>query len=243
MPTPVVIDLSHHNTIPQSLLDTAAAGIVGVIHKATEGTGFVDSKVKARNSLAREAGMLWGVYHFLRPGGSMLQQVNHFLSNSPQDQNTLFVADHEDAGVSLDDLAEFLSILEDKTGVLPVIYSGHVLKDQLGGNVDARFTKYRLWLCHYTTGTPVLPPGFQNYWLWQYTDKGSIPGVNSPVDLNAAGVPLNELIAGWAGGEAPPQPEPEPLEPLLVTMSISSDRPVNIHINANAPVSIITGDT
>ena len=37
-----VIDLSHHNTVT-SFQDAKAAGILGVIHKATEGTIFVDA--------------------------------------------------------------------------------------------------------------------------------------------------------------------------------------------------------
>src|SRR5262245_32071305 len=74
---PAFIDLSHHNTIPESLQDARRSGILGVIHKATEGSSYVDSKVDARFWLARDAGMMWGVYHFVRPG-DMDQQVGFF---------------------------------------------------------------------------------------------------------------------------------------------------------------------
>lgn len=42
-PLNVVIDISHHNGNPD-FQQAAAAGIVGVIHKATQCTGFTDNK-------------------------------------------------------------------------------------------------------------------------------------------------------------------------------------------------------
>ena len=46
---PAFIDLSHHNVIPQSLKPAKQSGIVGVIHKATEGTSYVDDGDIARS--------------------------------------------------------------------------------------------------------------------------------------------------------------------------------------------------
>src|SRR5262245_30011624 len=141
MPRPSVIDLSHYNTIPQSLMPAAQSGIVGVIHKLTESTGYTDPKVQARYSLARDAGLCWGVYHFIRPG-KISQQASFFLAQAKKlevtDDDTLYVLDYEDAGVSLDDVAVFMQAIE--AGLdprrAPVLYSGHVLKDKLAGQSD-----------------------------------------------------------------------------------------------------------
>lgn len=213
MPTPSVIDLSHHNTIPQSLQPANDSGIIGVIHKATEGVSVTDDKLKARRALARDAGMLFGAYHFLRKG-SIRDQVAFFIDTCMSAQGEAFewskwllALDYEDDSVPLDDAIEFLEELEAQTARSPLLYSGHTLKDKLGGKTDARLSGYRLWLAQYTSGTPSLPPGFDRYWLWQYTDKGQVPGINPPVDLNQAGVPLDRLVAEWTGGEPSPPTE------------------------------------
>jgi len=206
MPTPAVIDLSHWQTIPSSLVPAREAGIVGLIHKGTEGASYVDDKLEARAHLAREAGLLCGVYHFLRPG-DMVQQATHFVNTVRPglDGSLLVAADHEDPGVSLDDLAVFLEIVEDLAVRSPVIYSGHVLKEQLAAKPEYEFLvhDYRLWLCHYTTGAPVLPPGCDRYWLWQYTDTGTCPGVDPPTDLNAIHPDMSMDIfrLSWSGRE------------------------------------------
>lgn len=209
---PGFIDISHHQTIPSSLKPAKEAGIVGVIHKATEGTSYVDAKLEARWYLAKDAGLLWGAYHFVRPG-SMVDQVQHFLDTIAgcSDEQTLLCLDWEDAGVSLDEAVEFMALLEQRTGRAPVLYSGHILKEALDGSADPRISQYRLWLAQYSS-SPTLPPGWDQYWGWQYTDQGQVPGVAPPTDLNAYPGTVDGLIASWsgAGEDVYPGPEPEP---------------------------------
>lgn len=222
----LVIDLSHHNTILNSLEPAKSHGVRGVIHKATEGSSYLDSKVQARYHLADQVGMLWGCYHFLRPG-NMVQQATHFVNSMKNlgvlDDETLLAADHEDSAVSLASLMQFLLEVERLTNRVPVIYSGHVIKAQLQ-NYTGNAIPYRLWLAQYSS-TPTLPKGFKEYFLWQYTDQGSVPGISSPVDLNRFDGTFTELYAGWSGGEdmpipefvptPEPAPEPEPEEKLV----------------------------
>src|SRR5262245_23181873 len=213
MPTTRVIDLSHHNVIPESLQAAKDAGVWAVIHKLTENVGFTDDKVESRCFLARQAGLLWGVYHFIRPG-NIRQQAEFFVEQAKAlgvaDDATLYVLDHEDAGVSLDDALEFLRAVEELSGHRPAIYSGHVLKDQLGGEPEEEISQYRLWLAQYTSGEPDLPPGFDAYWLWQFTDDGSVPGIDPPVDCNAYDYTEADLRDEWSGNGAAPGPEPAP---------------------------------
>lgn len=201
MPKPVFVDLSHHNTIPESLKPAKESGILGVIHKITEGTGFVDSKVDARYRLAQDAGMLWGLYHFVRPGNAETQaafMVNTAVELGVCDDDTLFCLDYEDKGVSLNDCVEFMNVVEEMTGHKPVLYSGHVLKEALGGKADPRLSKYRLWLAQYGPDY-VLPPGWSKFWGWQYTESGTCPGINPPVDLNAYSGKAQDLHKDWSG--------------------------------------------
>lgn len=54
-----VLDISHHNDV-QSWADIRGAGIVGIIHKATQGTGYADPTCLERALCALNAGLLWG---------------------------------------------------------------------------------------------------------------------------------------------------------------------------------------
>lgn len=210
MLAPAFIDLSHHNSIPVSLEPAREAGVFGVIHKATEGLGYVDATLEARRWLVEQAGMLWGVYHFVRPG-SMAEQVQHFVDTTAPycDVNTLYALDWEDADVSIDDAIEFMRLLTERTGHHPVLYSGHVVKEALDGVECADLNQYRLWLCQYGPEAE-LPPGWDSYWAWQYTENGAVPGVTPPTDLNAFDGTEAELRASWSGfvdSIEPPNPE------------------------------------
>jgi len=54
----VVIDLSHFNTVT-SFSDIKSAGVVGIIHKATQATNWSDPTYADRKQQATAAG-LWG---------------------------------------------------------------------------------------------------------------------------------------------------------------------------------------
>lgn len=224
MPNKMVIDLSHYNTIPSSLQPAKDAGVVGVIHKMTEGMGGVDAKVGARKFMADQAGLKWGLYHFLRPG-NMIDQAHYFIGQantaSVLSPGTLLAADYEDERVSLADLQQFLTTVEDITGAVPVIYSGHVLKDKGGSKNQPSLTQYRLWLAQYTSGPPTLPYGWYKYWIWQWTDKGNVPGINPPVDCNDYQGTADELLDTWSGAFTPqPEPEPAPKPPTPIVRII-----------------------
>jgi len=224
---PAFVDLSHHNTIPESLKDARASGILGVIHKLTEGNTFIDSDCDARYQLAKQAKMLWGVYHFVRPG-DMEHQAGFFVETSIElgvaDDKTLYCLDYEDKGVSADDCVKFMEIVEDMTGHEPVLYSGHVLKEELNGKADARLSKYRLWLAQYGPNA-VLPPGWDTFWGWQYTESGSCPGIKSPVDLNAYIGTAKKLESDWSGSIEQPSPSKQ-----VVKITIEAPHGVRVDV-------------
>jgi lysozyme len=193
---PQVIDLSHHNTVPKYLHDTAASGIVGVIHKATQGLHSVDMKCAARYALAKDAGLCWGIYHFLEPGNwvSLKDQADFFLAQAHlYDEKTLLALDFEKDGIRADDLLVWLKHIEQETQQRPILYSGSFLK-QLHG--QERLASYRLWLAQYGSH-PVLPNGFKDYFLWQYSDSGTIPGIEGKCDVNVSRMSNDELRQNW----------------------------------------------
>jgi lysozyme len=203
---PVVVDISSY----QQVRDWGAvqrSGIAGVIHKATEGGTWTDKTYDAKRQGAdAEGGFLWGAYHFMRPG-DMVAEADFFLSVAAPDADDLLVLDHEDAGVSLDDLKKCLARVDEVTGRLTAIYSGSVLKEQLAaaGGADPELSKRRLWLPQYWTRW-VCPPGWTKPWLWQFTDGSvgptphSVPGIPSGgVDVNSYDGTNAQLASEWAG--------------------------------------------
>lgn len=226
--TPVVIDISHHNVIPESLQPAKDAGIVGVIHKLTEGSSYTDDKVQARRALARDAGMAWGTYHFIR-GGDPIAQADFYLAQGQKlgvhDNDTLLCLDWEVDEVTADDALAFLQRLLTRTGRAPVLYSGHTCKE----DPDPRLGDYRLWLAQYGSSCS-LPDFAEEYWLWQYTDSGNVPGVTPPTDLNAYQGSVQQLLAEWAGGDVIPVPEPPDEDDLVVTVIIEAPPGVRVDV-------------
>jgi len=178
MPNPLVVDLSHHNANPD-FVKAKAAGLVGVIHKATQGSGFVDSQYAKRKKAALQAGLLWGAYHFCT-GADVDAQVRNFITTTKPDGSFLLAMDFErneadpSSSVSLVQGKAFLAAVEKKTGQRPTIYTGSYMYDLLQKKPDPTLAKYRVWWARYAA-TPQLHPTWSNYWLWQYTDGHSGP--------------------------------------------------------------------
>jgi lysozyme len=195
-----VIDLSHNNVIAKDLVPARDAGVRGVIHKLSEGVSMTDPTVKARYTLSKDAGLLWGIYHFLRPG-DIGQQVAHFLKKAEQlqvmDDSTLLACDFEKT-IPLVDVLHFLQAIETATERSPVLYSGNYLKDAGGAPACPPIVRYRLWMPQYGPEA-VLPKGFDSYWLWQWTDKGKVAGIGGSVDLNHFNGTDQQLAAEWSG--------------------------------------------
>jgi lysozyme len=185
-PLNVVIDISHHNGNPD-FAQAAAAGVVGVIHKATQGTGFTDSKYLTNRQRALDAGLLWGAYHF-GIGGDGAAQADFFLATVNPGPDTLIVLDFEPntqgTTMSLDDARKFVSEVNARLGRFPGLYSGNLIKEQLGNNTDPILAQCFFWLAQYGPNA-VVPFNWPTWTLWQYTDGNlgppphTVPGIGA----------------------------------------------------------------
>lgn len=200
--TPLVTDLSHHNSITD-IKAVYDAGIRGVIHKATEGTYYKDPTYKARRQWALDNGLLWGAYHFAADT-DVEKQVDYFLDYADPDGLTLLALDYEEnsrtGNMSIAQAKQFLQLVRDKTGQKPKLYGGSLLKAGLGKKADPFLASHRLWIPQYGPKA-TLPPGWSKYWLWQYTDGNvgptphRVPGITGLVDLNTFGG--TDLYSEW----------------------------------------------
>ncbi len=144
--------------------------------KATEGTDYVDKMFLTHIANAQSHGMLVGAYHFFRPGADPVKQAEHFykVSRALPSGHLPLVMDWEttDNMPSYKDSAaglEFLTHLEKLSGHKPMIYTGPYFARSLG--LDAQFARYPLWVAHYGTSCPLVPPPWNNWTFWQVSGK------------------------------------------------------------------------
>jgi len=204
---PVIVDLSHHDNV-QNWDAVKGFGILGVINKATEGEDFVDRTYRIRRQPARQRDILYGAYHFLRPGDP-IAQADHFLDvalSVSEPEKLLLALDHEDRRVSLDNAKQWLRHVNEKAGRAAVLYSGFLIKEQLGNRRDPFLAQHRLWLSHFSSN-PVCPPNWAAPFIIQFTGDGQgpmphhVPGIliEGGVDLDHFGGTPEQLKDQWAG--------------------------------------------
>ena len=167
----VVIDLSHFNTVTD-FNAVKEAGIVGVIHKATEGPGYVDPKYLTHRSQALAAGLWWGAYHF-GTSDDGVAQAQHFLSVVNPGENDLLVLDFEQntagGSMTLEGAEQFVAHVQGATGRWPGFYSGSYIKQLLGQGQNPTLANCWFWLSEYGH-TPNVPANWPTWTMWQYTD-------------------------------------------------------------------------
>jgi lysozyme len=197
----VVIDLSHYDNVSQDFVATAKAGIVAVILKATQGTGFVDPTFLPRVAEARAAGLEVGAYHFL-DGSNPAAQAAHFLTVAKSEGGVSWLAldwePYPSSQASVMQAATAAVGIEAATGRWPVLYT---IRSMLSAP-NQTLSKCALWLAEYGT-RPICPLGFAAWQLWQHTDGqvGSavvpVPGVG-PCDRSKFAGTVDQLRAWWA---------------------------------------------
>jgi lysozyme len=204
----VVVDLSHNNATVD-LVAAKSAGILGVIHKATQGTGFSDPAYSARRQAASDAGLLWGAYHFAT-GGDPAAQAKFFLRTASASDQDLIVLDFEQNEgnpantMTLEQAHTFIKTVQDATGATPGLYGGAYLKQQLNGGEDDILQSCWLWWAQYGPA-PSIPGNWSDWTLWQYTDghHGNPPlevdGIG-PCDRDQYQGTTDDLQAKWVTG-------------------------------------------
>jgi lysozyme len=209
MPINVVVDISHHNG-NVDLGRAQAAGIVGVIHKATQGTSMFDNMYQQNRQKAQAAGLLWGAYHFATAGDGAAQ-ADFFLSKAAADEQTLIVLDYEpnqNSTMTLDQAKAFVTRVHEVTGRFPGFYSGSLIKEKLGGKPpDPVLSQCFLWLAQYGPAPKNIPATWPDWTMWQYTDGNigppphSVDGIGN-CDRDQFNGTIEALRELWGVGEA-----------------------------------------
>ncbi|NHD16935.1 MULTISPECIES: GH25 family lysozyme [unclassified Actinopolyspora] len=190
------IDVSNHNgSIDWNRV--AASGQKYAFVLATDGGNFTNPMFQQQFQGAKDAGMLAGAYHFGRPNGSAVAQADRLMDNmgSVNDGRTLPpVLDLEVSpstggcyGKTTGQMhawtQAFLDRVQSRTGQQGIIYASPSFWSNCMAGSQA-FSEYPLWLASYGVSQPSVPGGWSNYSFWQYTNKGTVPGISGPVDIN-----------------------------------------------------------
>lgn len=199
-----VIDVSHYDNSPV-WSEVAAAGIAGVIHKATQGSTYVDPTFAAARTAVPAAGLLWGAYHFGTGDEEGADQAKFFLDTVQPDARTLCAIDFEPnpsgTSMSLDHLFGWIETVQQETKRNPIVYGGNsLLFPLIGTSTHPTLAACPLWVAQYTSAAQPsgIPTQIWPTWtLWQYTESGSVNGINVAVDRERYNGTLEELQANW----------------------------------------------
>jgi lysozyme len=84
-------------------------------------------------------------------------------------------------------LTVFLAEVQSATGITCMVYT---YKSYLDLHLPPmhQFGSYPLWIANYNNPpTPPLPVGWTKYFMWQYSDSGTMAGITGHVDMSRPG--------------------------------------------------------
>lgn len=187
------IDVSHYQGVIEWHL-VARAGKTFAFIKATEGVQEVDTQFQANWKGAQAAGLLRGAYHYYQPGEDPAQQAENFLRTVRMGPGDLPpVLDFEEVGErseTIEGLRTWLTIVERATRKTPVIYTNPNIWSQIA---SSQFGRFPLWIANYGVAAPKVPAGWKSWTFWQFSDGGSVQGIQGHVDLDCFQGTLRDL--------------------------------------------------
>ncbi len=165
-----------------------------VLIRATVGKDRPDRQFKRNWLGAKENKMIRGAYHYYRPNENSLEQAELFIKNVTLKKGDLPpVLDIEKLPKEQSierlkiGLRRWLKAVEKHYGVRPIIYSGEKYYDDF---LKEEFSDYLFWIANYNFYREEI----QDDWLfWQFTEKATVPGIDTKVDVNIYNGDLQQL--------------------------------------------------
>lgn len=200
----------------------AATGLDFAIMRVSHGLGTYDTQFTANWANSKAQGLVRGAYQYFDGYDSPTEQAQLLLDEmgelQPGDLPPVLdveQTDNEgiDAGTMAAEIQEWMDVVEPAIGRKPMIYTGAYAWDVMTG--DADFSDHPLWTANWTDSCPYIPDGWSRWDFWQYSDTGSIDGIDAYVDLDQFNGSASAL-ADWAVQEDEP-------ESCSGTCSVASD--------------------
>lgn len=186
-------------------LDVFSSGVSFAYARVSDGTDFVDPKFAENYNGIREHAMVPGAYQFFRPSEDALEQAKLFVKQindaggwKPGDMPP--VIDVEVTKTTAKKLQTSMRIwikyVQENLKAKPMIYTFPGMTNLFGGC----FLDYPLWIADFgNDDCPRMPDAWadagEQWTMWQYSERGSNPGIKGYVDLNVFNGNASELKA------------------------------------------------
>lgn len=181
-------DVSHYQgVIDWSMVDSVShlKPLEFVFIRATMGIDGKDKAFKMNWKGARANHFIRGAYHYYRPDENSLDQAKNFIANVKLQEGDLppvldieELPKHQSMDSLRSGLVRWINTVEKHYKVKPILYSG---ESYYTDNLKKWFPDHVLWIANYNFFVERIKPGWS---FWQFTDKGVVPGIDTPVDLN-----------------------------------------------------------
>lgn len=161
------------------------------IAKSTQGITYTDPAFHTNWNAIVENGMYRGTYHFYVAKDDPIAQANHFVNvvKNMGEHHLPPALDLEGEGIDgltveeyQENVLKWLTLVEEKLGMKPMIYTNHPFGNQYLNN--EKFSSYHLWIAEYGSEEAKIPQAWSNKsWIgWQFTEHDTAAGVNGSVD-------------------------------------------------------------
>ena len=194
-----LVDLSHHN----GTVDLAKVKKAGwhVILKCGEGTSFTDGTFESRAKECERLGIPYGVYYYGRARNATAARAEaarclRLLTGRKLSYPIYYDIEEASLGDVAGETSKAFCLAIEKAGHWAGIYSGDSYwQSHLIPVPGDRFTK---WVARYGVddGEPSYKPVTKRADIWQYSSKGTVPGVSGVCDVNNVYRDFPAIIAG-----------------------------------------------
>jgi len=209
-----IIDISYWQSPNKINYDLIASQVSGVILRACYGTNK-DTAFDRHYAEFTARGVPCGAYHYIIGSQSMQAQAGAFnVAVGLKDMQLGCWIDVEDTREGTRLYRDQVLIYAEEQPDMGIYTSKGAWNAIMGG---AYLTDRKLWVAHYTSNPyPLLPTGWDSWWLWQFTSSGRLPGYAGNLDTNRFNGDDADF-AEWVGDLPIPEPEPKLFDAKVVT--------------------------
>jgi lysozyme len=194
------IDISgHQKNIDWNQIDPSDLNFVLI--KATEGGDFKDSMFQRNWQNVQAKKIVSGAYHFFTFCKSGQEQAQNYIETVPLSKNTLppvidleFIGNCKKKPTSAEldrELQRFIDLVKIRYDRQPLLYTTYEFYD---AHLRGKYPNSPIWISDFYSfnRTPTLSD--RKAWtFWQYTERGTVAGIDTLVDLNVFNGTLSQF--------------------------------------------------
>ena len=203
-----IIDISFYQAPSTLDYNLIAENVSGVILRACYGI-WKDTAFDRHYQEFTSRGVPVGAYHYIIGSASIQAQADAFnVAVGLKDMRLGCWIDVEDTRAGTRLYRDQVLVYAEEQPDMGIYTSKGAWNSIMGG---AYLTDRKLWVAHYTANPyPLMPTGWDSWWLWQFTSSGRLPGYAGNLDTNRFNGDDADFAA-WVGETEAPEPPVEKL--------------------------------